>query len=74
MAISRSQMEQQIRGFATGGIFDAVDIFREDEKDPFAIPAMPPGIAPLPYAPNTCLLYTSPSPRDGLLPRMPSSA
>ena len=22
----------------------------------------------------TCLLYTSPSPRDGLLPRMPSSA
>ena len=23
---------------------------------------------------NTCLLYTSPSPRDGLLSRMPSSA
>ena len=23
---------------------------------------------------NACLLYTSPSPRDGLLPRMPSSA
>ena len=27
----------------------------------------------LPYA-MTCLLYTSPSPRDGLLSRMPSSA
>ena len=26
------------------------------------------------YRPNTCLLYTSPSPRDGLLSRMPSSA
>ena len=27
------------------------------------------------FAPdNTCLLYTSPSPRDGLLSRMPSSA
>ena len=26
------------------------------------------------YAINTCLLYTSPSPRDGLLSRMPSSA
>ena len=26
------------------------------------------------YQPNTCLLYTSPSPRDGLLSRMPSSA
>ena len=25
-------------------------------------------------APNICLLYTSPSPRDGLLSRMPSSA
>ena len=24
--------------------------------------------------PNVCLLYTSPSPRDGLLSRMPSSA
>ena len=26
------------------------------------------------FQPNTCLLYTSPSPRDGLLSRMPSSA
>ena len=26
------------------------------------------------HHPNTCLLYTSPSPRDGLLSRMPSSA
>ena len=27
-----------------------------------------------PLKDNTCLLYTSPSPRDGLLSRMPSSA
>ena len=26
------------------------------------------------YSPSLCLLYTSPSPRDGLLSRMPSSA
>ena len=26
------------------------------------------------FKPSTCLLYTSPSPRDGLLSRMPSSA
>ena len=26
------------------------------------------------YPPDSCLLYTSPSPRDGLLSRMPSSA
>ena len=31
-------------------------------------------IAGRPIKPKTCLLYTSPSPRDGLLSRMPSSA
>ena len=30
-------------------------------------------LSQLPH-PETCLLYTSPSPRDGLLSRMPSSA
>ena len=34
-------------------------------EDPVVPPLDPPG---------TCLLYTSPSPRDGLLSRMPSSA
>ena len=29
---------------------------------------------PMPPMPSVCLLYTSPSPRDGLLSRMPSSA
>ena len=35
-----------------------------------------PGIAEVCalHLPNVCLLYTSPSPRDGLLSRMPSSA
>ena len=28
----------------------------------------------IPGNPDSCLLYTSPSPRDGLLSRMPSSA
>ena len=39
----------------------AMDDFREEAKD---------------YKPKyeDCLLYTSPSPRDGLLSRMPSSA
>ena len=32
------------------------------------------GATPLHLAANRCLLYTSPSPRDGLLSRMPSSA
>ena len=29
---------------------------------------------PIPPKPDTCLLYTSPSPRDATLSRMPSSA
>ena len=32
------------------------------------------GDGPLMYRYKSCLLYTSPSPRDGLLSRMPSSA
>ena len=31
-------------------------------------------IVPMPKQHKDCLLYTSPSPRDGLLSRMPSSA
>ena len=39
------------------------------------IHAVPLGDRPLiAYHDHTCLLYTSPSPRDGLLSRMPSSA
>ena len=32
------------------------------------------GITTVALSPGSCLLYTSPSPRDGLLSRMPSSA
>ena len=42
-----------------------------------APPAAPPGVGPTERegpCPHPCLLYTSPSPRDGLLSRMPSSA
>ena len=35
---------------------------------------VPTAIQNLRQLPQTCLLYTSPSPRDGLLSRMPSSA
>ena len=34
----------------------------------------PPGLVGYDEAGKPCLLYTSPSPRDGLLSRMPSSA
>ena len=74
-------MSKAIEAFGSGGepIPDKVERFVE-----------PKGVAPsvtpesvhededlqskLPSHPKHCLLYTSPSPRDGLLSRMPSSA
>ena len=44
MAISRSQMEQQIRGFATGGILDPSTFLREPEPDPFDFDPLPQNI------------------------------
>ena len=41
---------------------------QEDWRDRIA------GLATEEIGPLACLLYTSPSPRDGLLSRMPSSA
>ena len=59
--------------------FARIDRMKADEEvtdfsklDTITIGVMPgDGIGPLIM---TCLLYTSPSPRDGLLSRMPSSA
>ena len=48
---------------ATGDSFQGKAVFHEKEH-PIKIHAEN----------NDCLLYTSPSPRDGLLSRMPSSA
>ena len=69
-------------------ILEGTDLWVIDEKDPYwqteeGLKEIPPKIDPgieyppetLPGAdPNPCLLYTSPSPRDATLSRMPSSA
>ena len=47
--------------------------YKSDFKD-FGAFCAKHGLNPLPTEPKICLLYTSPSPRDGLLSRMPSSA
>ena len=55
---------------------DLVDLDELDVTDPAQVEAWPwndYGLV-LNAAAYTCLLYTSPSPRDGLLSRMPSSA
>ena len=46
-------------------------IVAEREKDRAFLASK---VGPLAIQLNNCLLYTSPSPRDGLLSRMPSSA
>ena len=53
---------------------DAVNQAAEQWKDAASrnIPALELGDTPVPD--DTCLLYTSPSPRDATLSRMPSSA
>ena len=45
-----------------------------DFISPFLWPPNSPDLNPVDYEVWSCLLYTSPSPRDGLLSRMPSSA
>ena len=56
-----------------------IAILLEEDEDESALEGFGGGAAPAPAkaepkAPKACLLYTSPSPRDGLLSRMPSSA
>ena len=58
--IKLSDAEAQLKGFEDLG-HSRVDLEREERN----------GIPEVIYG---CLLYTSPSPRDGLLSRMPSSA
>ena len=55
---------------AVGGLY----MFSFSGRVPENIGAVDGKLAACPKSPNCCLLYTSPSPRDGLLSRMPSSA
>ena len=45
-----------------------------DANNPLLVSVRSGARASMPGMMDTCLLYTSPSPRDGLLSRMPSSA
>ena len=55
-----------------------VPVKKMKELDPLKVTEIAEGILEgkniLPIRVRSCLLYTSPSPRDGLLSRMPSSA
>ena len=66
---------------SAGGVIEAIDhVIDEKVNNAYAL-VRPPGHHAMPNKAmgfcifgNACLLYTSPSPRDGLLSRMPSSA
>ena len=55
------------------GAFVAIKKFERSSNDIKAVLTELDLLSKLDH-PNICLLYTSPSPRDGLLSRMPSSA
>ena len=60
-----------------GGGVTFLDVREPDEYEQGAIPNavhLPRGHLEFQVEGKLCLLYTSPSPRDGLLSRMPSSA
>ena len=58
--------------FSIGIAFDFAGAFYPLEKRVFRLLALP--VTRVGFHDVGCLLYTSPSPRDGLLSRMPSSA
>ena len=53
---------------------DAMDVFKMIDEDDDLPEWLEAKITKAADYMNSCLLYTSPSPRDGLLSRMPSSA
>ena len=53
---------------------EKIEIIRDDVKHIMETLGLDLSDDSLMGTPNSCLLYTSPSPRDGLLSRMPSSA
>ena len=74
VSFQRFKADVVLPDYATAGAA-GMDIAAYIDKpvtlEPFERSTIPTGFAmQLPH----CLLYTSPSPRDGLLPRMPSSA
>ena len=64
----RAQINELIKGEIQEGINDYIDSKEESEKTGLGF------VQSEDEQLKVCLLYTSPSPRDGLLSRMPSSA
>ena len=55
-------------------LFDQDVFYNDDQQTRAKESSTSKGLGSEAYLAYSCLLYTSPSPRDGLLSRMPSSA
>ena len=72
--INRAEKSKKLNVYVTDNFEKAIDQSKKFDSNPnldFKLPGIPIAVKDL-FC--TCLLYTSPSPRDGLLSRMPSSA
>ena len=73
MALKLKSIMQVAAGAAFAAAFSAQALAQETVKIGLIVP-LTGGQASTGKQIDNCLLYTSPSPRDGLLSRMPSSA
>ena len=84
-AISTQLVDFNDEDLMPGDVTVAIEFSTVNYKDAMALSGRSPVIRQFPLIPGIdfagivetsshCLLYTSPSPRDGLLSRMPSSA
>ena len=72
--IKEKKLAQPFTEGAGVSLFRAFGFSDPDECDPFLMLDDFRNDDPEKFKAGFCLLYTSPSPRDGLLSRMPSSA
>ena len=68
------KMKHVMRDPVDGDGIEDVELGKNMDPGSLQIPEMPEGEVHGVFIFKSCLLYTSPSPRDGLLSRMPSSA
>ena len=69
-ALSQGEDEKPKKQLSAVGIEHGLELYDKDKSD-YCVPG---ALQIRVNVHNVCLLYTSPSPRDGLLSRMPSSA
>ena len=72
--ITKQRVKDSSTNWAQGGIAGILDKTNSEGKEAHIRDTLQSGDGLCNEAVVSCLLYTSPSPRDGLLSRMPSSA